>query len=90
MIFEKNILSENLSIIIPYSISRFLISYFFLISEFKKHRIKTIITCVLIFILAIKYNFCLNPKGFQYQGFILNVLSICMFIIFSIISNKIY
>ena len=74
--------------IIPYSISGFILSYFKLISYFQKNRIKTASICLFIFILIFKYKFLIDPKGFNYQGLKLNILSVCFFIIFSMISSN--
>ena len=88
MNFEKKKTFGRIVEIIPYSISGFFISYFKLIAGFQKNRVKTVNTCLFIFILIFKYNFFLEPKGFSYQGLKLNILSSCLFITFSMISNK--
>ena len=85
---EKKYTFGRLAETIPYSISGFFFAYFNLISFFQKSRIKTINICLLIFILIFQYHFLIEPKGFGYANFKLNILSSCLFIMFSMISNK--
>ena len=88
MNFEQKYTLGRFAEIIPFSISGFILSYFQMISKLKQNRIKTINTCLLIFSIIVKYNCFFCPKGFQYQGLKLNILSNCIFIIFSMISKK--
>lgn len=86
--YERKYPFGRFSEIIPHSVSGFIISYLRLISYFKKNKIKVITICLFIFTLLFKYNFLIEPKGFNYQGLRLNILSICFFVIFSVISGK--
>ena len=88
--FEQRYTFGRFAEIIPYSVSGFILSYFQIIVKLKKNRIKIINLCLLIFASTSKYDFFLNPKGFQYQGLKLNILCICFFIIFSMIPNNIF
>ena len=49
---------------------------------------KTIFICLFIFVIIFNYIIILEPKGFLYAGIKLNILSICLFIVFSLISFK--
>ena len=73
---------------IPYSISGLFFAYFKLFDYFKKNRIKIIDKVILIFILISRYNFIFTPIGFGYSGFYSHILSICLFIFFSLLSSK--
>lgn len=86
--YERKYPFGRFSEIIPHSVSGFILSYFRMISYFQKNKIKVITMCLFIFTLLFKYKFFIEPKGFNYQGLRLNILSICFFIIFSMISSK--
>lgn len=85
--FERKYIFGRLLEINQYSISGFIIAYYKVINKLKKYRIKTMYLCFIIFYLVYKYNIFRNPKGFGYQSLKVHVLSICLFIFFSIISN---
>lgn len=88
--YEKKYTFGRFAEILPFSISGFYLAYFKLISFMQNNRIRTIYICLLIIILISKYNFLLDPNGFGYEGFKLHILSINLFIIFSMISNKLF
>jgi fucose 4-O-acetylase-like acetyltransferase len=88
-IYEDKFTFGRFAETIIYSISGFFFAYFKLIVFFQKNRIKTINICILIFMLIFHYHFIIEPKGFGYAGFELNILSSCLFIMFSMISNNI-
>ena len=74
--------------IIPFTISGFYLSYYKLADNFEKNKIRTFFICLLGLILLNNYNVLLIPKGFSYQGFKSQILSIFLFIIFSMISRN--
>lgn len=76
--------------ILPYSISGFLIAYFEILINLNKQRIKVFYLCFIIFSLNYKYDFIIQPLGFDYQGLKNNIQSICLFFCFSLISNNIF
>lgn len=85
--YERKYIFGRLLEIIQYSISGFIIAYYKVINKLKKYRTKTMYLCFIIFYLVYKYNIFWIPQGFGYQGLKELVLSICLFIFFSIISN---
>ena len=76
--------------ILPYSISGFFIAYFEILTNLNKKRIKAFYLCFVVFFLNYKYDLIIRPIGFDYQGIKNNILSICLFICFSFISNNIF
>ena len=75
---------------LPYSISGFMLAHFSFISYLNKNTLKSIYILIFILLLVIKYNIFLNIMGFNYSGIKIQIISLCIFIIFSIIPiNKI-
>ena len=75
--------------IIPFSVSGFMMSYFGFIDYLRKYRMKCLYLNLIIFIIICKYEIFNKEKGFFYSGIKLNILSICLFINFSIININI-
>ena len=86
--FSKRFTFGRFIEIIPFSISGFILSYYQLINFLKDDKMKTIFICLFIFLIIFNYIKILEPKGFFYAGIKLNILSICLFIVFSLISFK--
>ena len=86
--FSKRFTFGRFIEIIPFSISIFILSYYQLINFLKDDKMKTIFICLFIFVIIFNYIIILEPKGFLYVGIKLNILSICLFIVFSLISFK--
>ena len=86
--FSKRFTFGRFIEIIPFSISIFILSYYQLINFLKDDKMKTIFICLFIFVIIFNYIIILEPKGFLYAGIKLNILSICLFIVFSLISFK--
>ena len=74
--------------IIPYCITGYFLAYLNLVDILKKSRIILINIFLSNIILITKYQIFLNIKGFGYQGIKLYILSISIFIIFSLIPNE--
>ena len=74
--------------IIPYCITGYFLAYLKLVDIFKKNRIILINIFLSNIILITKYDLFLKIKGFCYQGIKLYILSISIFIIFSLIPNE--
>lgn len=87
-IYEKKYIFGRLCETIPFSVSGFIIGYYEIIKNLKKYRKKTIYLVFIIFYLVYKYNIFSIPSGFYYQSLKLQVLSLCLFIFFSFISDN--
>jgi fucose 4-O-acetylase-like acetyltransferase len=74
---------------LPFAVSAFFFSSFNAIKYLKIHRIKTLITCIMILYLLIKYQIFADLDGFGYRGIDKNLVSILLFnIIFKIKPNR--
>lgn len=67
--------------ILPYCIIGYIISYLNIIVYLKQFYLKAIYTLNLILLFFTKYNIIEGTKGFMYQGFKLNIISLIIFLI---------
>lgn len=70
---------------IPCEITGFFLSFYKLFNVAKSQRIKTIIFSVLIYYLISNFDVFSNRKGTDYQGINLNIQSICLILIFTVL-----
>ena len=85
---DKRFTFGRFSETIPYSISGFIIANNKIIDRLKKNKIKTVFLFLIAFMLVYNYNIFFIPKGFGYEGIKLHILSLCLFILLSIHSNR--
>ena len=74
--------------IIPFAISGFTLSALNILEILSKHKIKTFIISLIIYNVTQDYQIFANFYGVAYNGIKLNVISVCIVIIFSLIPLK--
>ena len=82
---EKRECLSRLSIMIPYAVSGFILSFFKIISVLKKYSIFTFILSLSMFIFLGKYYIFLHLYDIPYSGIEYNIRSIFLIFIFSVI-----
>ena len=75
---------------IPHAITGFILGKFDIIKLIKKKKITIFFFTLIFLILISKYEVFADLKTYKYGGFRLNIASVCIFILFSLIPNKIY
>lgn len=70
---------------IPFAITGFTLGYYKVIDLFQKNRIKTLILSFSIYKVSMDFNIFSSVKGVAYQGIILNIQSISLIFVFSLL-----
>ena len=78
---KKDVLGRILEMI-PFAVIGFLISDSEIIIFLKKHRLKTVITCIYLLYFITNYEVINKVKVLDYNGIRLFIISICVFITF--------
>ena len=74
--------------IIPHCITGYILASSNLLIYLKEKKIKSIFTLLIFLLFIIKYNIIINPKGFNYQGILLHIKSLIIFLIFAIFPSE--
>jgi len=72
---------------IPYAVTGFTLGFYKIIEYFQKHKMKTFILSILIFISINEYQIFTNIKFIAYQGINLNIQCLCIIFIFSLFTS---
>ena len=86
-LYKKYTLGRFLEVI-PFCITGYILASLKIIHYLKKHSIMTIYFFLTIIWFVIKYNVFIEIKGFLYQGIRLQIISILIFIIFSLFPSQ--
>ena len=78
----------NIFELLPFAVSGITIRHLDIIIKLKKYKESVIFFSLVILFFILKFNIFVIIKGFWYQGFLLNIGGICIFIIFSLFSFK--
>ena len=71
----------------PLAVTGFSLAYFNVIEKMKKYKKKAQLFSFIILVFITKYKVFSEKNSFKYSGLRLNISSICLFIIFSLISS---
>ena len=74
--------------VLPYAVTGFTLSSLKIINKIQNYKFKTLIFCLLIYILIEKYSVFSRIKGVAYAGVNLNFSSICVILLFSLIGRN--
>jgi len=74
--------------VIPFCLTGYILASLRIINYLKKYSIMTIYFFLIILWFVIKYNVFMEIKGFLYQGLRLQIISIIIFIIFSLFPSQ--
>ena len=74
--------------IIPHCITGYILASLNLLIYLKQNKIKSISSLLVFLSFIIKYKIIINPKGFNYQGILLHIKSLIIFLIVAIMPSE--